>query len=83
MKIENKFLGLLEKQNSKAVSKEIDDIVSGDNKYKIMLRKAKKNEDDIIEFLDYFYVKYENEIEKIAKKHKIDLDDLADIVLKG
>lgn len=55
-----------------------------DNKEFDKLKKAaKKNEDDIPDFLDYIYnIIGDKEIEKMSKKYKLDFDSLAKEFLK-
>jgi len=44
-------------------------------------KEAKKTKDKG-EFLDYFYTKYEKEINKIEKKYQLGLDELGELLMK-
>ncbi len=51
---------------------------------KILVKKEKeaKKSKDKGEFLDYFYTKYEKEINKIEKKYQLGLDELGELLMK-
>ena len=58
-------------------AKEVLKLIKGDKE----ATKKRKN-DDVVEYLDYVYLKYEKELESIMKKYKLDYDDIAGLLVK-
>lgn len=54
----------------------LKDLVIGDEQY------AKVRKKDTVDFLDYYYGKYEREIEQHMKKAKLDYDAMVKEILK-
>ena len=57
--------------------KEITALLKGDKEAEKIFKKG-----EVVDYLDYIYLKYEKPIEKIMKKYKLDYDTLAELLLK-
>lgn len=64
------------------LKKEIKSLIKGDKKAADMKKLAVKNKDNVPDYLDYLYVVYEKDIEKLSKQYKIDYDKIARVFLE-
>ena len=65
------------------INKYLEKEFKGDKQYKNLKKMAKKNQDDVPDFLDYVYNAIgDTGIEKLSQKYKLDYDELAKSFLK-
>lgn len=62
-------------ESIKSAVDEVDNLFSKDSKYKSLKKKASTNDDDLIDFIEYISTK-EKDLEKIAKKFKVSIEDI-------
>lgn len=67
---------------SKDLMSEIKNLLKGDKEALKMKKDAIKSKDNVPDYLDYIYFKYEKDIEKLSKKYKADYDDIAKAFLE-
>jgi hypothetical protein len=72
----------LEEAKLSKIQMEIQGLFSRDKKYQQMKAKAKKSSDNVPDFLDYVYNKYEGKIEDLSNKYGLDFDEIAQEFLK-
>lgn len=71
---------LEEAKDKKGAEKAFKDLVKSDSKYKSLLAAYKKEQDQILELVEYTFKKYEKQIEKIVKDFSIDEGAMTDII---
>ena len=72
----------IEEAKLSKIQMEIQGLFSRDKKYQQLKSKAKKSSDNVPDFLDYVYHKYEGKIEDLSNKYNMDFDEIAAEFLK-
>lgn len=67
---------------SKDLMSEIKNLLNGDKDAMKLKKAAVKSKDNVPDYLDHIYFKYEKDIEKLSKKFKADYDEIAKAFLE-
>lgn len=65
-------------ENKTEFTNDLRDLVKGDMKAKNLYRAFKKDEDKIVDYIDYVLSKYYNQVQKLMNQHGIEYDEAID-----
>lgn len=74
---------VFEAKDVKSFLKDINSIVSADSKAKQLVNNFKRDEDKMVDLIDYLMVKYEKQIDNMMKNYNIGYDEAIDLIVKG
>jgi hypothetical protein len=60
---------------------EIEQIVKGNNRFSNLKKRATKSPDRVIDFLDYVYNVYKDQIDQLAKRYGMTHEEIAGIFI--
>lgn len=78
------FRQLFEQIDTDSKNKAIDQIkkiIKGDGTFLKLKKLARKNVDEVPNFLEYVYKKYKTQINNLSKKYNIDYDEIAELFI--
>ena len=78
------FAKIFEQIDTTADAKAEDDVkalVKGDGTFLKLKKLAKKSADNVPEVIDYVYKKYNEDIEALAKKHRLKYEEVANMFI--
>lgn len=74
---------VFEAKDVKSFLKDINSIVMADSKAKQLVMNFKRDEDKMVDLIDYLMVKYEKQIDNMMKNYNIGYDEAIDLIVKG
>lgn len=74
---------VFETKDIKSFLKDINSIVMADSKAKQLVMNFKRDEDKMVDMIDYLMVKYEKQIDNMMKNYNIGYDEAIDLIVKG
>lgn len=74
---------VFEAKDVKSFMKDINSIVMADSKAKQLVMNFKRDEDKMVDLIDYLMVKYEKQIDNMMKNYNIGYDEAIDLIVKG
>ena len=75
---------ILETKDTKGFQKEFKEIIfNKDNKVKSLFNSFKKDDEKIVDYIDYVMGKYDKEMNSLMKKHNVDYDESINLITKG
>lgn len=74
---------VFEAKDVKSFLKDINSIVMADSKAKQLVMNFKRDEDKMVDLIDYLMVKYEKQIDNMMKNYNIGYEEAIDLIVKG
>lgn len=75
------YLELVSESNSFA--DQLRDLIKNDKKARQLFREFKKDNDNIVEYINYVLSKYYKQIDQLMKRFKVDYDEMLEFFIKG
>lgn len=73
----------LESKDSKGFQKEFKENILKDQKAKTLLSAFKKDDEKIVDYIDYIMGKFDKEMNAMMKKYNVNYDESIDLITKG
>jgi hypothetical protein len=73
---------VFESKDIKSFKSDIKDLLMKDQKAKQLFQQYRKDEDKMVDFIDYVMSKYSKQIESSMKDNNINYDESVDLLLK-
>lgn len=74
---------VFEAKDVKSFQKAIKELVLKDNKAKSLLQAFRKDDDKMVDYIDYIMGKHTKDLDKLMKEFNINYDEAIDIIAKG
>lgn len=74
---------VFESKDVKSFQKDISAIMMADNKAKQLINNYRKDEDKMVDLIDYLMVRYEKQLDNMMKNYNIGYDEAIDLIVKG
>lgn len=74
---------VFESKDVKSFQKDISAIMMADNKAKQLINNYRKDEDKMVDLIDYLMIKYEKQLDNAMKNYNIGYDEAIDLIVKG
>lgn len=74
---------VLETKDVKSFQKEFKELISKDQKAKSLLQAFRKDDDKIVDYIDYVMSKYDKQMDSMMKQYNVNYDESIDLITKG
>ena len=74
---------VFESKDINTFKSELKDLVSKDIKAKTLFKAFQKDQDKVVDYIDYVMSKYPKELDSLMKKTNIGYEETLDILIKG
>lgn len=72
---------VFESKDLKGFTVDFKEIIKDDNKFYSLLSAYKKDQDKMVDLIDYTISKYKNNLESLMKKYYLTYDDVIEVIL--
>lgn len=74
---------VLETKDTKSFQKEFKELLNKDTKAKSLLQAFRKDDDKIVDYIDYIMSKYDKQLDTLMGEYNINYDESIDLITKG